>query len=315
MLPVQNSSSKSLTVSAHNPMTGPRHLGQWASTVLDWPQYQDNLVVVVDDVIGAILYPGARQSLEARSLFTMREFMVSNFDVIGTRFVLTSMIPELFELSFYASMVCDQDLVATLYEQTFPAIIGPVRRKEMGLGVTPSAAELNYPQIGLASLVIGLGASFLQGGEEMAGYVPCFEMICSRLPAEMGSQPKYLPARFPFVLGTDGEHMGDHNAVYISSPERDVESALRGCRSPAALEQWGAIFECEDSLDPSSASERLRRTHLVETVIERFRPYRECALSKGEVVERLELDAWWARERLSHFLDALKSVFLMPGHG
>ena len=83
------------TLSAHNPMTGPRHLGHYASTMVAWPRHaaEGELNVVVDDVISALLYPKGRDEVESRTLAVVRECLALDVDFSKHHLSATSTIP------------------------------------------------------------------------------------------------------------------------------------------------------------------------------------------------------------------------------
>src|SRR5258708_4686090 len=142
---------KSIVVSAHNPMTGPRHLGHYVSTMIDWPRLQRDheLFVVIDDLIAAILYPNIRNQLEAQSLQIAKEFLATGVDFSRNHLVLTSMVPEVHELALFTSMVIDQEWCYKLYKESFGGLLTAYQRRELGLPRLPSVTEVVYPQIHL----------------------------------------------------------------------------------------------------------------------------------------------------------------------
>ncbi len=63
-----------ILISAHNPMTGPRHLGHHVSTMREWPALQRKYecFFVIDDLIATFMYPHDKNEIFERSLFVAK---------------------------------------------------------------------------------------------------------------------------------------------------------------------------------------------------------------------------------------------------
>lgn len=314
---------KPVVVSAHNPMTGPRHLGHYVSTMADWPRLarDHELFVIVDDLIAAILYPGARHQLQARTLQTVREFLATGVDFTQHHIVLTSMVPEAHELALFASMALDHTWCQQLYRESFAGLLNSYQRHELGLPKQPSIAEVVYPQVHLAALTIGLRADFFQGGEEMKGYVPLLSALASNLPGDKFRQPAFLPGRSTFLIGTDGKHMASENAIYLSADVASlsgqlakVEGAETLRRMSMAIEDESLTLELAAEAKSKAVASAAAREKLVAAMAELLKPFREATTTTAEIGEHLERSAAVARGRVQRSLIALKEELQVTGH-
>lgn len=305
---------KSILVSAHNPMTGPRHLGHYLSTMCEWPslEREHELFVIVDDLIAAILYPRQRAKVQERTFQVVREFLLSGIDTSQTRIVLTSMLPEVHELSLFTATLIEQPWCDTLYRESFAGILGAYARDELGLPRLPSVAEVVYPQLHLATLTLGLHADFFQGGEEMRGYLG----LLARMAGALGvRKPAFLPGRRTFVPGSDGRHMATENAIYLSAPEGEIVEACTQAPSNRVLSIWS---ECNTEQVAISEDEQCPEEHSRKSVAEQLKKtlakFRDGKISNAQIVSALEESALVARERLKDTLIRVKKDFGVPGY-
>ena len=296
----------SLMISAHNPMTGPRHLGHFASTMASWNRYASDyqIVAVIDDLIPAILYPGARARIEERTLAVVQECMAMDLDFGGDHHILlTSMVPEAHETAFFISMSMDFCWAQALYRESFAGLLSTYQRAELGLPRTPTVAEITYPQCHLAALTLGLGAELFQGGEEMRGYMDIMAAASQRYPAL--TMPKFM-GDATFVLGTDGHHMASENALYISAPLSEIEEQIQQIRSINVFENWAGALGSEElrsalsATQKASPDERLKilQGMTSELLTSALRRFRSAAKSDADTIAILEKSSSFARERL-----------------
>src|SRR6202043_997675 len=91
-----------ILVSGHNPMTGPRHLGHYVSTIREWQhlQYEYESFIIIDDLLARFLNPVHREEVTNSTLFVIRDFLAGGLDPAVTRIVVTSMLPEFAHLIF-----------------------------------------------------------------------------------------------------------------------------------------------------------------------------------------------------------------------
>lgn len=304
----------SLLISAHNPMTGPRHLGHFASTMLAWEtlaaDYQ--IVAIIDDLIPAILYPNARDKIQERTLAVVGECLAMDIDFEGQHHILlTSMAPEAHETAFFLSMSMDFGWAQALYRESFAGLLSTYQRAELGLPRMPSLAEIAYPQCHLAALTLGLGAEAFQGGEEMRGYMGIMAAAAERHPALI--LPKFV-GDATFVLGTDGHHMASENAIFISAPPSDVEAQIRQVRSIAVMENWARALGSKDLLaalasdrrtDPDSHVKEVQDV-AVKAIAEAFDRFGPSRRSDADIVAVLEKSSSFARARLQETAARIK---------
>lgn len=302
-------------------MTGPRHLGHYFSTMIDWPrlQKQHRLIIVIDDVIALQLYPNSRKELAQRTMQVAKEFMATGIDLTENQIVLTSMLPEAHELFVYAMMYFGHSLCESLYRETFPAMLTSFQRQELGLPTQPSTAEVVYPQVCLASLTLGLHAAFFQGGEEMKGYLLPMKILSENFGRQSGFKvPRLLPGQSTFVPGTDGEHMGTENAIYVSASETELRADVRRVSSPTVLSAWASLFGGDDKRVRLSYQEKTNFNELGELIadylVREFTKFRNSKITESAIGDCLETAAKKIREELAGSLGSLKKGWGLAGY-
>lgn len=311
-----------VVISAHNPMTGPRHLGHYASTMAHWPKIAErgDLIVVIDDLIATLLYPGGRQHVEARTLAVVRECLATGIDFGRNYIVLTSMVPEAHEVALFAGMVLEHAWFEDLYRESFAGILSSYQRDELGLPRLASMAEVFYPQCHLAALTLGLRAAQFQGGEEMRGYMHIMKAIAAEF--EVLTAPDFMGGA-PFVLGTDGEHMGTENAIFVSAPSDEIAAQAASVSDAAVFLNWAealansevASLAAQGIVSGEGVNFDGLKAKATQMVVEALQPFRETRLADADLVSVLERSSRIARERVAATAAALKSELRITGFG
>lgn len=306
----------SILVSAHNPMTGPRHLGHHVSTMREWPRLQSEheCFFVIDDLIAVLMYPKERQEIFERSLFVAQEFLACGIDSEKASVFLTSMTPEVSELMVLLSGSCDQAFCDMLFRDSFLGILGASDREELALPALPSVAEYLYPQLALPALTLGLGADVFQGGEEISGYVTIMRRLVDRFNAEHGkvlAAPRWERPETSFLLGTDGTHMMSANAIYMSEPPEQAEQASRyqGCHPEAADEICSALTGKRAG---EAATDGDRADELRSAIDRECAPYRSASYGGQDILEQLSDGAARAKFLLRETLSKVKRPLGIP---
>lgn len=310
-----------LVVSAHNPMTGPRHLGHLVSTMIDWPRLQRDhqLIIVIDDLIATILYPRARQEVEKRTFIVVKEFMSTGIDLNEAQIVLTSMLPEAHEFGLFASLGISHEWCRSLFAESFPGLLSSYQRRELGLPRLPSVAEVVYPQVHLAGLTLALHASFFQGGEEMRGYIGLMEAMAESLDNRGRLKvPAFLPGRSTFLNGTDGHHMAGENAVYLSASEAETYQTVGKVQSLEVVRQWFQAMDRADVLErvlPSTEQELRAETiaSIAQLLSAELLHFRDSQISNMDIVRMLERSATEVRTLIRDTLVEIKGRLGIPG--
>ena len=306
---------RSILVSAHNPMTGPRHLGHYLSTMCDWPRLQNDheLFIVIDDLIASILYPRAAKELQDRTLQVAREFAATGIDLEENWIVLTSMVPEAHELALFTSLAIDHHWCNKLYRESFAGLLSSYQRQELRLPRNASLAEFVYPQLHLATLTLGLRADLFQGGEEMRGYLDIMRAMSEGTVGRRAElrPPALLTSKSTFVLGTDGKHMGSENAIYLSASESEIKEAASRVTASATWRQW--LTAWDDDVASAKAGSDKSPEEMASTLVTRLAKFRENKTTNHELVEVFERSAVVARERLKETLVRVKASMGIPG--
>ena len=308
---------KPLLVSAHNPMTGPRHLGHYASTMIDWPEQQKNhqIVIVIDDLISTLLYPQSRKEITNRSFQVASEFIATGIDLEQNSIVLTSMLPEALEFAFFAGQALDQSWCYQLYEESFAGILSSYQRRELGLPNRPSVSEVTYPQLHLASLTLGMGADYFQGGEEMRGYLGIMETIVHGL-GQLVKMPNFLAGRTTFLIGTDERHMASENAIYLSESAENIAQGLSKIRSIETLHHLaesigGREFTKNLPREKDSLDECCKSVNSL--LVKDLAKFRDRKISNEQIAEVLDASAIRVREQILKNLVKVKAHYGIPG--
>lgn len=313
---------RSVVVSAHNPMTGPRHLGHYASTMIDWLslQREHELFIVIDDLIASILYPRARKEIQNRTFQVAKEFIATGIDLDENHIVLTSMLPEVHELVLFTSMAFDHSWCCKLHQESFAGLLDSYQRRELRLPRHPSVAEIVYPQLHLASLTLGLRTDFFQGGEEMRGYFSPMEVIVEQYGGKgLLKVPSLLTTKCTFFLGTDGKHMGSENAIYLSESEEEIAKYLSGVPSTDIFGRWCLALNQEELAariyNEAKTDEALESGARLMTkfLSQELAKFRESKTSNQEIAAILEKSSIVARERIRETLIEIKGDFGIPG--
>lgn len=304
-----------ILVSAHNPMTGPRHLGHHVSTMKEWPRLQASheCFFVIDDLIATFMYPRDRAEIFDRSIFVAAEFMASGINLKDANIILTSMVPEASELLILLSNYIGSSLCRDLFDRSFLGMISVHDRDELELPLQPSLSEIIYPQLGLPALTLGLKADLFQGGEEISGYVTIMREIVRQFTGAHGeilAAPTWEKPRTPFLPGLDGTHMMSENAIYLSTPT-EIKSM-----SESADYDAGAVRAIYEALrDPEEASELSvsKAADQLQDLIDReCERYRKSEIDSESVLDQLALGAARAKFLLRSTLSEVKQALHIP---
>lgn len=67
---------KEILISAHNPVTGPRHLGHYVSSIKELKHLQDKYecFILFDDLLAYFMYPNDRVNIMNRSFTVSKIF-------------------------------------------------------------------------------------------------------------------------------------------------------------------------------------------------------------------------------------------------
>ncbi len=298
--------TKEIMISAHNPVTGPRHLGHYfgAMKSLAECQYEYNTIVVLDDLMARIMYPKDREHIQNRAFYVVQDFINSGFDPKNNAIILTSQIQSLFfEHLFYYSSVIDFNYCNRLYENSFLGSLKLYQRKELGVGNYASVAEWLYPQIGLASLTLGLDAKYFQGGEEIIGFTYIMEEITENLNKKHNLQvsiPAYLPSKQGYINGTDGQYMIQRNCLFLSEQEKDIYKKVYEMEDKKVFMEWYISMHLEQKAAAlaDKALDVDDKIEMAETLVEELRPFRENKLTNKQIIKILNS----GKEKVSRIL-------------
>ena len=310
---------KSVVVSAHNPMTGGRHLGHYVSTMIDWLSIEKDheLFIIIDDLIATILYPRSRKEIERRTFQVAKEFIATGVNFDENHLVLTSMIPEMCELSLFASIGIDHEWCRRLYTESFAGLLDSYQRKELNLPRYPSLAEVSYPQICLAALTIGLRTDFFQGGEEMRGYLQIMEAMVEGFQGITLRVPALLTTKCTFLPGTDGNHMWGENAVYLSDSEEAIYQSISKTKSLNVFKRWCMACNQQELVQTfGMESDNVSKDScqlMADYLVREFSKFRDFRISNQEIIDIFKNSSIVARERLKELLIEAKTLLGVTG--
>lgn len=312
--------NKEILISAHNPVTGPRHLGHYfgAMKSLAECQYEYDTIVVLDDLLAHFMYPKERKFIQNRTFYVVQDFINSGIDTEVNAIVLTSQIHKHFlEHMLYYSSVMDVAYCNHLYENSFLGSLKSYQRKELGIGNYPSVAEWMYPQIGIAAMTLAFGAKYFQGGEEIIGYIYIMEEIIEKLNAKNGLDikvPQYVPSKQGYINGTDGKYMIQKNCLFLSEDEQSVHKKIHGIQDKNVFIEW------YNSMHMENKAEQLKTKHLelddkidmAEVLLDELKPFRENKLTNKEIIEVLNRGNKKALELFKQTVQPLRDSFWIP---
>lgn len=287
--------TKGIMISAHNPVTGPRHLGHYfgAMKSLAECQYEYDTIVVLDDLMARIMYPKDREHIQNRAFYVVQDFINSGLDVKKNSIVLTSQIHALYlEHLLYYSTVIDFNYCNRLYENSFLGSLKLYQRKELGVGNYASVAEWIYPQIGLAALTLGLGAKYFQGGEEIIGFTYIMEEISENLYKKHHLQipvPVYVPSKQGYINGTDGTYMIQRNCLFLSEEKKNIYKKVHEMDDKQVFIEWYTSMHLEQKAAALSdkALDVDDKIEMAETLVEELKPFRENKLTNRQIIRIL----------------------------
>ena len=285
-----------ILISAHNPVTGPRHLGHYfgAMKSLIECQHDYDTIVVLDDLLAHFMYPKEREHIQNRTFYVVQDFINSGLDIEKNHIVLTSQIHSHFmEHLLYYSTVFDANYCNHLYENSFLGSLKSYQRKELGINNYPSVVEWLYPQIGISAMTLGLDASYFQGGEEIIGYIYIMEEIIENLEKRLGLNikvPDYVPSKIGYINGTDGKYMIQKNCLFLAEDEKTLYEKVHSINDKKVYMEWYNSMHFEDKAVALSNRELELddKIEMAETLLDELRPFRENHLTNGEIIEVLK---------------------------
>lgn len=299
-------SERKILLSAHNPMTGPRNLAHYIC-ISDYTIEQDayKSYYVIDDLAAYIMYPASRDRVLNRAFFTIKDFLAAGVDPNRSCLVLTSMLPEAFELSVLLNMYIDLSYCEQLYKESFCGRLLTYQREQIGFGKYPSVTEVVYTQTALAALTLGLRTDVFTGGEEMLGYLPILQELVTNFNRANGDalkMPTMDLVKYPFVLGSDGRHMMTDNAVFLSADPAAVRSAVEAVSENTVLKQWYEALGKPDlakQLATGGAPSNKERSAAADYIVEKLERFRTFKITNEEILDIVRAGARDARNSLA----------------
>jgi tryptophanyl-tRNA synthetase len=311
---------KPIMVSAHNPMSGARHLGHYVSTMKEWEklQYEFELFIVVDDLIAHFLNPAERSEMQNRSFLTIQDFLAGGADPSACHFILTSMLPEALELMTLLSAHIELPYCERLYSQSYAGLLKTYHRPQVGLGKYPSIAEFIFPQIGLPALTIGLQTQAFQGGEEISGYVHIMAEIVRSFNEQHGEvlrAPRLHAPETNFLVGVDGTHMIPGNEITLSADPDEIKATVERITETQVIRDWYTALGYQDlarALPDAGAADQKMKATMTEVLIDSLARFREFRVTNKEIAELLYDGADVARSLISDTTNRVKAQMGIP---
>lgn len=314
---------KGVLVSAHNPMTGPRHLGHLASTMIEWKALQDEYecYFVVDDLIADFIYPIERRKLQNRTFFTIRDFLAAGVNPHKCHIAVSSLVPEFLELMTILGSLVDLEYCLRLHARSFAGLLAPYHRAQLGLSNYESVTEVVYPQLGLPCLTLGLQADVFQGGEEVLGYGYIMEdlvKVARHLIGHSIRAPKFLAPKAPYVRGPDGEHMVAGNAIVLASDPAEVRSAVERVQDTRVLAEWYRAVgrpELARRLPASRECTPELTSEMADFMVKFLEPFRTFKIDNETIAGIVQEGSWAARSRIRKTCDLVRTAVGLPTLG
>lgn len=309
-----------ILISAHNPVTGPRHLGHYFGAMKSLVECQHDYesIVVLDDLLAHFMYPKERPYIQNRTFYVVQDFINSGFDVEKHHIALTSQIHSHFmEHLLYYSSVVDVAYCNHLYENSFLGSLKSYQRKELGIGNYPSVVEWLYPQVGISAMTLGLNAAYFQGGEEIIGYIYIMEEIVDNLNRKYGLDvkvPGYVPSKKGYVNGIDGKYMIQKNCLFLSEDESSLHNKVHQIEDKHVFMEWYESMHMEDkAAELAGRSLQVNdKIDMANALLEELRPHRENKMTNGQIIEVLKRGNERAKELFTQTATELREVFHLP---
>jgi tryptophanyl-tRNA synthetase len=306
---------KKILVSPHNPITGPRHLGHYLGSMKDLIDIQNDYecYVILDDMLASLMYPKERSKIINRTLFVVQDFINAGLDPKKSKIVLTSQLPQLYELIFLIGSVVDFDYCKTLHSSSFCGLLKHYQRRDLNLKFHPSTSEVVYPQIGIPCATLGLQAEYFQGGEEITGYISTMEEIVdgySSVNKTQFTKPKYVSSAMPFVKGLDGAYMIQGNGLLLSADEKEIQQKVSETKDLTIFGQWYSAFGIKGNSEKlNSLSEKAAKTEMTNFLVDYLKPFRESKLTNGDLIDILESSTKSAKILLNETCESMREDF------
>lgn len=306
---------KQILVSPHNPITGARHLGHYLGSMKDLIDLQDkyDCYVILDDMLAALMYPQERDKLLNRTLYVVQDFLNAGLDPKKSKIILTSQLPQLFEMIFLIGTVVDFDYCKTLHKSSFCGLLKHYQRRELSLKFHPSTSEVIYPQIGIPCATLALQAAYFQGGEEITGYLSTMDEITenyAHINEHQFTSPAYVASSLPFVKGTDGAYMIQSNALILSADEKEIQEQIAATSDLSAFGNWFSAFgEKDRAARITTLAEKDAKREMTDYLLTSFKPFRESKYTNGQLLDILAEGSKQAQELIGETIENVKADF------
>lgn len=233
----------SYAVTGLNPIVGAQHLGHYVGIfqLMEKLRGKHQCVLLIDDVLGQLLFPIEIPKLRNRTLFIASEYLRLGFGPPDILLVRSSRLPELFGAIGVISNAVERDGVEQLYRASLAGRLLPSQRADFGLDLLPTLAEFSYPPLVIPALTIALSADAIYGGIEVTGYFNTTKRLVRRMnQIRVAKLPsvRLISAKFPSLPGLDGNHMTNRNALYLSDDPATVIKKLKTVSERHILETY-----------------------------------------------------------------------------
>jgi len=314
-------SESKILVSGHNPITGPRHLGHFVSTMKELRGLQKDYecIIVIDDLLAYLIFCNMRDKIINRTFFTIRDILASGFDTKRGHIIITSMLPESLELMTLLNSFIDFPYHERIHRESFCGNLKPFHRSQIGLGKYTSMTEFVYPITGLPALTLGLKASAFQGGEAIAGYMSTMEEMSKSVNEINGDKilitPQLVYANNPFLCGIDGKYMIQENSIILSADTNDIEARVNKIHYNKVLIDWYNALDNPNkahSLNIHDTTTNDSKKEMTEFLIEILKPFRDFHITNGDIMKILKDGAQYAKSLINQTNKEVKMAMNIP---
>lgn len=304
-------------VSAYNCIFGSRFLGVYASTMREWPSLQQKYqcYFVVDDVVGLVTQPVDTLTFADKAMVAAGQFVAAGVDPRKASIVLTSELPELFEIAFLLSRTVDVDEVAKRHLNTFAAHLPTAQRRKLGLAANASVAEVSYPYLGISAYALALGADFWQGGSEVAAnhqyMTELAELFNREVKRSVFKSPKLLLSKLAQFPAADGTPMTYANRLSIDASEDEVRRHVDAIRDANVFAMWlevASLTAAARAVRRSGVFGDKERDVLMSGLVSVLTPFREPRVTNRQVLRALSRGTKAAREQMQDTLRSMRAA-------
>jgi tRNA synthetases class I (W and Y) len=310
-------------VGAHNCIFGSRFLGVYAGSLREWSGLQEKYecYFVLDDLVGYYTQPTDSATYADKAMYASSQFLAAGASPKKSSIALASEIPELYEMAFLLGHVVDLELVGRRFQNTLLAHTPPAQRDALGLRLQPSFTEASYCYLGISSYVLGVGADYWHGGNEIrsnhAYMCEIADSFNAAVKRKVIKSPALKLSQFPQFSAIDGSPMTYTNRLAIDASEEEIQEAIEGIRDHEVLAQWlevAGLSKIAKGVRRAKGFDAAEREALTENLVELLAPFRSPRFTNRQVLSALSAGTRRTRVLMQETLRGVRGALGMSSY-